>query len=93
MNYFLEQTSANLAFITNIRGSQLIIILLVILLLFGTKKLPDMARSFGKAIREFKKSTSGVEKEFREAMNSEPEAVTAPAKPKAKAKTTRKKKA
>jgi len=58
-----------LGFITNIRGTQLIIILLVILLLFGGKRLPGMARSFGKAIREFKKSISGVEDEFRNAMD------------------------
>ena len=56
------------------------LILFVILLLFGTKKLPDLARGFGKAIREFKKSVSGVEKDIREAMDSSvsPEVKGAP---------------
>ncbi len=34
---------------------ELIIILLVVVLLFGAKKLPDLARSLGKSINEFKK--------------------------------------
>lgn len=60
----------NLGFITNIRGPQLIIIVLVILLLFGgSKRLPDMARGFGKAIKEFRKSAFEVEKDFRSAMD------------------------
>lgn len=59
----------DLGFITNIRGPQLLIIALVILLLFGSKRLPDLARSFGKAIREFRKSASDVEKNFKAAMD------------------------
>ncbi len=63
----------NLGFITNIRGPQLLIIILVILLLFGgSKRLPEMARGFGKAIREFRKSASEVEKDFRSAMEETP---------------------
>jgi sec-independent protein translocase protein TatA len=37
--------------------SELLIILGIILLLFGAKKLPELARSMGKASREFKKGT------------------------------------
>lgn len=59
-------------FITNIRGSQLIIILLVIFLLFGSSRLPELARGFGKAIREFRKSAFEVEKDFRSAMEETP---------------------
>lgn len=69
---------ADLAFITNIRGPQLIIILLVIFLLFGSKHLPDMARGFGKAIREFRKSAFEVEKDFRAAMDETPNAPVKP---------------
>lgn len=60
-----------LGFLTNIRGAQLLIIAVVILLLFGAKRLPDIARSLGKALREFKDSLSNVEKDFRESMDSE----------------------
>ena len=47
----------NLAFFTGGRPGiwELLIILLVLLLLFGAKKLPDLARSIGKSINEFKK--------------------------------------
>ena len=46
------------AFIKNIGGPELLIILLVVLLLFGASKLPGLARSIGASTKEFKK---GVE--------------------------------
>ena len=39
-------------------GPELIIIVFVILLLFGAKKLPDLAQGLGKGIREFRKATT-----------------------------------
>lgn len=57
-----------LAFLTNIRGTQLFIIILAVLLLFGAKRLPEVARGLGKAIREFRKSASEMEKEFKASM-------------------------
>ena len=50
---------------------EMILILIVILLLFGAKKLPELARGLGKSIREFKKATSEVEENIREAMKEE----------------------
>jgi sec-independent protein translocase protein TatA len=47
-----------LAFIRNIGGPEILIILVVVLLLFGAKKLPDLARSIGASAKEFRK---GVE--------------------------------
>ncbi len=43
---------------------ELLIIFLVILLLFGSKKLPELARGLGKGIREFKKATSEIKGEL-----------------------------
>lgn len=43
---------------------ELIVILLVILLLFGSKRLPELARGLGKGIREFKKATSELKDEL-----------------------------
>jgi len=40
---------------------EIILILLIALLLFGAKKLPEVGRSLGKGIREFKKSIRGIE--------------------------------
>jgi len=49
---------------------EIILILLVILVLFGAKKIPDMMQGLGKGIREFKKATKDVEEEVTKA-NSE----------------------
>jgi sec-independent protein translocase protein TatA len=46
-----------------IGSGELIVILCVILLLFGGKKLPEFAKNLGKGIREFKKACHGVEEE------------------------------
>jgi sec-independent protein translocase protein TatA len=44
-----------IAFLQGLGAPELIIILVIVLLLFGAKKLPEMARSLGKSQREFKK--------------------------------------
>lgn len=43
---------------------ELIVIFLVILLLFGSKRLPELARGLGKGIREFKKATNELKDEL-----------------------------
>jgi sec-independent protein translocase protein TatA len=43
------------AFLQGIGAPELIIILVILLLLFGAKKLPEMAKSIGRSTREFKK--------------------------------------
>ena len=48
-------------------GQELILILLIILLLFGAKKLPELARGLGKGMKEFKKAQSEMEEEFNSA--------------------------
>ncbi|MFA7159610.1 MAG: twin-arginine translocase TatA/TatE family subunit [Kiritimatiellia bacterium] len=45
----------------NIGWPEILIILLVILLLFGAKRLPELARSLGKSLREFKKGREEIE--------------------------------
>lgn len=42
---------------------ELIIILVILLLLFGAKKLPDLAASMGKSIKEFRKASEEAEQE------------------------------
>lgn len=46
-------------------GSEIFIVLLAIVLLFGSKKIPEIARGFGKGIREFKNATSDIQEEIR----------------------------
>ncbi len=47
----------------NIGTQEMILILVVVLLLFGGKKLPEMARGLGKGIREFKDASEGIKRE------------------------------
>ncbi len=61
------------AFIEGLGGPELIMVLFVVLLLFGANRLPELARGLGKAMREVKKATSGVEEEIRSAMDERPE--------------------
>lgn len=67
------------AFIEGIGGPELMMIMLVVLLLFGGKKLPEFARGLGKSMREFKKAASGVEEEIRRAMDEPTPPPTTPA--------------
>ncbi|UCD20477.1 MAG: twin-arginine translocase TatA/TatE family subunit [candidate division WOR-3 bacterium] len=46
----------------NIGWQEILLILLIALLLFGAKKIPDLARGLGKGIREFKKGLSEIDK-------------------------------
>ncbi|MEN2999365.1 MAG: twin-arginine translocase TatA/TatE family subunit [Acidilobaceae archaeon] len=44
-------------------SGELLIILLIILILFGASRLPQLAKALGESMREFKKAVSGEEKE------------------------------
>lgn len=46
----------------NIGWQEILLILLIALLLFGAKRIPDLARGLGKGIREFKKGLSEIDK-------------------------------
>ncbi|MBC8183118.1 twin-arginine translocase TatA/TatE family subunit [candidate division KSB1 bacterium] len=48
----------------SIGPSELIIIMLIVLLLFGSKRLPELARGIGKATRQFKKALDDVKEEI-----------------------------
>ena len=45
---------------------ELLIIFLIIILLFGARKLPQLAKGMGEAIREFRKAKKNIEKEVKE---------------------------
>ncbi|MDF2449250.1 MAG: twin-arginine translocase TatA/TatE family subunit [Bacteroidota bacterium] len=47
----------------NLGGGEVVLILLVILLMFGGKGIPNIARALGKGIREFKDATDGIQKD------------------------------
>ncbi|HIC87307.1 MAG TPA: twin-arginine translocase TatA/TatE family subunit [Aquificae bacterium] len=53
----------------NIGTNELLLILAIVLLIFGPKKLPELAKSLGKAINEFRKASSGVANEVENIKN------------------------
>src|SRR5688572_4668244 len=62
---------APLAFIDGLGGSEMLLVFLLVLLLFGGQKLPEFARGLGKTMREFKKAAAGVEDEFKRALEED----------------------
>jgi len=56
-----------LLFLGDIGGSELILIMVVILIFFGANKIPELARGLGKGIREFKDASSEIRNEFERA--------------------------
>lgn len=59
--------------IFGIHGWEWIIILLIILLLFGARKIPELARNLGRALGEFQRGRLEMEREFKEAVEKLPE--------------------
>jgi sec-independent protein translocase protein TatA len=50
-----------LGFLGGLGGGEIVLLVLIILLLFGAKRIPDLARGIGKGIKEFKDARNGVE--------------------------------
>ncbi|MHB1305476.1 MAG: Sec-independent protein translocase subunit TatA/TatB [Limisphaerales bacterium] len=53
-------------------------ILIVVLILFGAKKVPELMRGLGSGIKEFKKASREVQDEFERAIEDEPPRRTSP---------------
>lgn len=60
-----------LLFFGNLGGGELILIALIVLLLFGGKKIPELMRGMGRGIREFNQAKDGMREEIRKGMNEE----------------------
>ena len=52
-------------------GWEILLILLAILVIFGPKRLPEMGRSLGKAIREFKSAGKDIQNDLAKSMDEE----------------------
>ncbi|HHY84095.1 MAG TPA: twin-arginine translocase TatA/TatE family subunit [Verrucomicrobia bacterium] len=55
-----------------LNGWEIVAILVVVLVLFGARRLPELARGLGQGIREFKKATRDVTDELQQAIEDEP---------------------
>ena len=59
-----------IASIMNLFGPDMMIVLLIVLLLFGAKKLPELARGMGRAVKEFSAARDEIEKELTQSGSS-----------------------
>ena len=62
----------NITFAAMLGGWEIILILAVVLILFGAKKLPELAKGLGTGIKEFKKATREVTDEIQNATDDTP---------------------
>src|SRR5438046_5837597 len=65
----------------NLAGPDLIVILLIILVLFGAKKLPELARGMGQAVKEFQKAKDEFNDELHKAGRSDTQVAKPDVKP------------
>ena len=61
---------SSILFIGNLFSSDMLLILVVALMLFGGEKLPEIAKGIGKGIRDFKDASEGVKREINNQINS-----------------------
>jgi sec-independent protein translocase protein TatA len=64
----------------NLGAPELILILLVILIFFGAKKIPEIAQGLGKGIREFRKASKDIQDEIEKEIKISPDAAALPSK-------------
>lgn len=57
----------------NIGPTEIIVIFLIVLVIFGPRRLPEMGKAIGKAIREFKNAGREIERDITEALEAKPE--------------------
>ena len=63
-----------------LQGPELMLILVLILIFFGAKKLPELAKGLGQGIKEFKKATKDVQQDLHQAMEEDSAASAPPRK-------------
>ena len=67
-----------LLFIGSLGPTETILIVLVILLMFGGRKIPELMRGLGRGVREFNDAKSNVRKEIEEGVNEKDKALPLP---------------
>lgn len=53
----------------NMGGGEIFLILLIVIIFFGSKKIPELARGLGKGMREFKDATNSIQNEIQRTAN------------------------
>jgi sec-independent protein translocase protein TatA len=65
----LKHMTQNPFLFLNLGGGEIFVVVLVIIIFFGAKSLPELAKGLGKGIREFKDAMNGVQREFQNEMH------------------------
>jgi sec-independent protein translocase protein TatA len=71
----------NITFAWALGGMEVVLILAIVLILFGAKKIPELAKGLGTGIKEFKKATREVTDEIQNASAETPTKPATPAAP------------
>jgi sec-independent protein translocase protein TatA len=61
-----KKMNVELAFLGGLGGWEILLILMVLLIFFGAKKIPELAKGLGKGIKEFKNATNEIKEEIEE---------------------------
>ncbi len=70
--------SSNILMISMPGGTEWLLIVLAVLILFGGRKIPEFMRGIGRGIREFNDAKSNVKKEIEEGMSEKEKQTTSP---------------
>ena len=62
----MESFAMIFGFLSGLGGWEILLILLVLLIFFGARKIPELARGLGRGIREFKDATKEIKDEIEE---------------------------
>ncbi len=57
----------------NIGGTEILVILVIVLVLFGGRKIPELMKGLGKGVKEYKNAVNGIEKEISNISTKEDE--------------------
>jgi sec-independent protein translocase protein TatA len=60
--------NVELAFLGGLGGWEILLILMVLLIFFGAKKIPELAKGLGKGIKEFKSATQDIKDEIEDSV-------------------------
>jgi sec-independent protein translocase protein TatA len=69
---------AVILFLESLGGGELLVIMLFILIFFGSNKIPDLARGLGKGMREIKDAMQGVQSEINQTINDAERSISSP---------------
>ncbi len=67
-----QSTEMNHFLVFNLGAGEIIVIALVVLLLFGGKKIPELMKGLGKGVKSFKDGMNDIEKDINDNLNDSP---------------------